>query len=69
MLISIYSSGCFKFIEIVLDYCIYYLIIKYVKINKYISYCEIVNVLIVVVYYVLSSMLKLVFDRIILNVI
>lgn len=58
MLISIYSSGCFKFIEIVLDYCIYYLIIRYVIINKYISYCKIVNVLIVVVYYVLSSMLK-----------
>lgn len=69
MLTSIYRSGCFKSIEIVLDHCIYHLTIKYVKTNKHISYCKTVNALTAVVYYVLSSMLKLVPDRIISNVI
>lgn len=55
MLTSIYSSGCFKSIEIVLDHCIYHLTIKYVKTNKHISYCKTVNALTAVVYYVLSS--------------
>lgn len=69
MLTSIYSSGCFKSIEIVLDHCIYHLTIKYVITNKHISYCKTVNALTAVVYYVLSSMLKYVPDRIISNVI
>lgn len=58
MLTSIYSSGCFKSIEIVLDHWIYHLTIKYVKTNEHISYCEAVNALTAGVYYVLSSMLK-----------